>query len=217
MNKKEHDGSELHRLTPMKEGFDEKLFNKLYKITRPVIRNLVRGIDHKRFNLPPDIITSYFNDKLLFVFNKYYGTCSEEHLQANILKALTIYKNKLLREAYGERAEANQNTSSLEDLFDNSKELEDDSEEVQAKEEHLKRIEDYMREHLTHDAFDIFQLMFNPPDILVPLEDRGKRISNMQFLAFFELPRTKASLKYIAELRQDIDYWINRAREELVY
>lgn len=217
MNKKEHDGSELHRLTPMKEGYDEALFNKLYKLTRPVIRNLVRGIDHKRFNLPPDIITSYFNDKFLFVFNKYYGTCSEEHLQANILKALTIYKNKLLREAYGERAEANQNTQSLEDLYDNNKELEDDSEEVQAKEEHMKMIEDYMRKNLTHDAFDIFQLIMNPPDILIDPADKGKRISNMQLLTFFELPRTKASLKYISELRQDIDYWINRARDELVY
>lgn len=214
---KPKDGSELHRLTEMVEGYDQKLFNRLYKIVKPVIRNQVRGIDHKRFNVSPDILQSYFMDKFLFVFNKYYGTCSEEHLQANILRALTTYKNKLLRNAYGERAEYNQNLTSMEDLFDNSKELEDDSEETKAKEEQMQMIENYMQTKLSPDAFLIFQLISNPPEILVPTEDRGKRISNITFVDFFEMPRTKSSVKYIAELRQDIDYWINQARIDLVW
>lgn len=214
--KEERNGSELHRLTEMVD-YDPVIFNKLYRVVRPVIRNLVRKVDHRRFNVTPDIIYSYFMDKFLFVFNKYYGTCSEEHLQANILRALSTFKNKLLRSAYGEKAEYNQGLTSMEELFDNNKELEDDSEEVQAKEEHMKMIEDYMREKLSPDAFLIFQLTMDPPEVLIPVEDRGKRISNITFVDFFEMPRTKSSVKYIAELRQDIDYYINKAKEDLKY
>lgn len=214
--KEERNGSELHRLTEMVD-YDPVIFNKLYRVVKPVIRNLVRQVDHRRFNVTPDIISSYFMDKFLFVFNKYYGTCSEEHLQANILRALSTYKNKLLRSAYGEKAEYNQGLTSMEELFDNNKELEDDSEEVQAKEEHMKMIEDYMREKLSPDAFLIFQLTMDPPEVLMPVEDRGKRISNITFVDFFEMPRTKSSVKYIAELRQDIDYYINQAKIDLKY
>ena len=126
-----NNGSELHRLKPMQD-YDEAMFNRLYKVCKPVIRNLTKQIDYKRFNLTPDIISSYFWDKMLFVFNKYYGTCSEEHLKARILSSLATFKNKLLRFAYGEIAEYNQNLFKLEDLFDNDKELEDDDEEVKA-------------------------------------------------------------------------------------
>lgn len=215
--KEERNGSEIHRLTGMPEDYNRELFAKLYRVTRKPIKNLVRGIDARRFNVTPDILASYFDDKFLFVFNKYYGTCSPEHLQARILTALSTYKNKLLRAAYGDKAEYNQGLTSLEDLFDNSKELEDDSEEVREKEEHMRMIEEYMRENLSPDAFLIFQLTMDPPEILVPTEDRGKRISNITFVDFFELPRTKSSVKFIADLRKDIEYCIHKAQEELKY
>lgn len=88
---KGNNGSELHRLKPMQE-YDEATFNRLYKVCKPVIRNLTRQIDYKRFNLTPDIIQSYFWDKMLFVFNKYYGECTEEHLKARILASLSTFK-----------------------------------------------------------------------------------------------------------------------------
>ena len=215
--KEERNGSEIHRLTGMPEDYDRDMFARLYRVTRKPIRNLVRGIDARRFNVTPDILASYFDDKFLFVFNKYYGTCSEEHLQARILTALSTYKNKLLRAAYGEKAEYNQGLTSMEELFDNNKELEDDSDEVREKEEHMRMIEEYMRENLSPDAFLIFQLTMDPPEILVPTEDRGKRIPNITFVDFFELPRTKSSVKFIADLRKDIEYCIHKAQEELKY
>ena len=36
---KGNNGSELHRLKPMQE-YDEATFNRLYKVCKPVIRNL---------------------------------------------------------------------------------------------------------------------------------------------------------------------------------
>ena len=217
-------GSELHRLKPMQEGYDQKLFNKLYRVTRPVIRNLVKQIDHKRYNLTPDILASFFTDKFLFVFNKYYGTCSEDHLQARILTALSTYKNKLLRSAYGNKAEYNQSLTSMEELydsnfFDGDTDIKDDHEEFLEKEEHLREIYDYMNQHLSPDASLLFSVLMDPPEFLQDWKDRnrGMRISNVALVDFFELKRTKSSVKYIARLREDIEYYIEKAKEDLGY
>lgn len=211
-----NNGSELHRLKPMRD-YDESMFNRLYKVCKPVIRNLTKQIDYKRFNLTPDIISSYFWDKMLFVFNKYYGTCSEEHLKARILSSLATFKNKLLRFAYGEIAEYNQNLFKLEDLFDNDKELEDDDEEVKAKEEMLELLYKYMKEKLSPDAYMVFEVLLTPPPYIKERIKDGERITNIMLVEFFDMPRTKKSVKYIGELKQDILYWEEKAKEELHY
>lgn len=213
---KGNNGSELHRLKPMKE-YDENVFNRMYKICKPVIRNLSRQIDYKRFNLTSDIINSYFWDKMLFVFNKYYGTCSEEHLKARILASLSTFKNKLLRSAYGEQAEYNQSLFKLEDLFDNDKEIEDDTEEEKAKSEMLKLMYDYMKKNLSSDAYLVFEVLITPPPFIVEKLGTSSRITNIMLIEFFDMPRTKDSMRYISELRQDIQYWEDRAKEELRY
>lgn len=214
--KENHRGSEIHRLKEMPDNYNVQLFNHLYRICRPVIRNLVRQIDCRRFNLTPDIIHSYFVDKMLYVFSKYYGTCSEEHLQAKILLSLSTYKNKLLRAAYGEEAEANLETQSLEDLFDNSKELLDDSEETLYKEECLQQIEEYMKQHLNDDAFMVFRVLMDPPEFIKEYPGNGQgNITAVSLVKFFELPSNRSSIRYITELRRDIDYWIEKAKEDL--
>lgn len=217
MRSRGDNGSELHRLKTMQENYDQQMFLRLYKVCKPVIRNLTKQIDYKRYNLTPDIISSYFWDKMLYVFNKYYGTCSEEHLKARILASLSTFKNKLLRSAYGEQAEYNQSLFKLDDLFDNDKELEDDSEEEKAKSEMLDMMYDYMREHLSMDAYMIFEVLLTPPPYIKErIKDSG-RITNLLLVEFFDMPKTNSSVKYISELRSDIQYWEDRAKEELKY
>lgn len=217
MRSKGNNGSELHRLKTMQENYDQQMFLRLYKVCKPVIRNLTKQIDYKRYNLTPDIISSYFWDKMLYVFNKYYGTCSEEHLKARILASLSTFKNKLLRSAYGEQAEYNQSLFKLDDLFDNDKELEDDSEEEKAKSEMLEMMYDYMKEHLSIDAYMIFEVLLTPPPYIKErIKDSG-RITNLLLVEFFDMPKTNSSVKYISELRSDIQYWEDRAKEELKY
>lgn len=213
---KGNNGSELHRLKPMQE-YDEATFNRLYKICKPVIRNLSRQIDYKRFNLTPDIINSYFWDKMLFVFNKYYGTCSEEHLKARILASLSTFKNKLLRSAYGEQAEYNQSLFKLDDLFEGDKELEDDEEEEKAKSEMIEMMYSYMKEHLSVDAYIVFEVLITPPPYIKERINENGRITNLLLVEFFNMPKTNSSVKYISELRSDIKYWEDRAKEELRY
>ena len=213
---KGNNGSELHRLKPMQE-YDEATFNRLYKVCKPVIRNLTRQMDYKRFNLTPDIIQSYFWDKMLFVFNKYYGTCEEEHLKARILASLSTFKNHLLRTAYGEGAEYHQNLYQLEDLFDNDKELEDDTEEEKAKGEMLDMLYKYMKKNLSPDAYLIFEILLSPPPYIKERIKDGSRITNILLVEFFDMPRTKSSVRYISELKEDIRYWEEKAKEDLHY
>lgn len=40
---------ENHRLKPMKENYNESLFNKIYKETTSLRKSLVYSIDHRRF------------------------------------------------------------------------------------------------------------------------------------------------------------------------
>lgn len=217
MRSRGNNGSELHRLKTMQENYDQQMFLRLYKVCKPVIRNLTKQIDYKRYNLTPDIISSYFWDKMLYVFNKYYGTCSEEHLKARILASLSTFKNKLLRSAYGEQAEYNQSLFKLDDLFDNDKELEDDSEEEKAKSEMLEMMYDYMKEHLSMDAYMIFEVLLTPPPYIKERIKENGRITNGLLVEFFDMPKTNSSVKYISELRSDIQYWEDRAKEELKY
>ena len=210
-------GSELHRLKPMQEGYNQELFNRLYRICKPVIRRLSKQIDCKRFNLTEDIINSFFWDKMLFVFNKYYGTCSEEHLKARLLSSLALFKNKLLRSAYDGQAEYNQTLSRLEDLFDDSKEFEDDTESENSKSEMLKMVYDYMRDHLSEDAYLVFEVLMTPPPYIKERIKEGSSITNLLLVEFFELPKTRGSIKFMSEIKEDIRYWENKAQEELDY
>jgi hypothetical protein len=207
----------------MQEGYDPEIFNRLYKVCKPVIRNLTKQIDCKRFNLTPDIINSYFWDKMIFVFNKYYGTCSENHLQARILSALHTFKNKLLRSAYGEMAEYNQNLAKLEDLFDNSKEDTSDydlgleEENNKAKQGMLEAIIEYMKKNMTFDSFRVFEVTYkHPPYIQERINsERSGRLTNMILLDFFDLPHTTEANRYISACRKDVEYWMGRAKKDL--
>ena len=208
-------GSELHRLRPMQKGYDQKLFNRLYKTCKPIIRNLVKQIDYKRFNVTQDIIESYFWDKMIYVFNRYYGEVDNEHLKADIIRSLTTFKNKLLRSAYGEQAEINKGMSSFEELFDDSKELEDDTDAQKAKSEMLQMVYDYMNKHLSPDALLVFEVLMTPPPYIRERIRDGQRITNLLLVDFFDLPKNRNSVRFFTELREDIQYWEERAKKEL--
>ena len=115
---------ELHRLGELPSNFDSKLFNKLYKETQGLRINLANRIDHRRYGVSNDIILSWFDDKFIFVFNKYMGKRDEKHLKHSIINALSLFKCRILRKAYSGESEIYSNTISListeeeKDIFD---------------------------------------------------------------------------------------------------
>lgn len=209
------DGSEIHRLKEM-DSYDEVLFNKLFKNMKPLVKKLARGIDARRFNVTTDIIQSYFYDKFIYVFNKYQSEYSEERLKATLLSSLCTFKNRLLKNAYGELAEYNQSLSKLEDLYDDSKEWVDDSEDDLIREEQFQILYNYMRKNLSLDAYLLFQIQMDPPPFIrARLKTDNSRIPIILLLDFFDLPRTKTNYDNISEYRHDIDYWLEKAKEDL--
>lgn len=209
-------GSEIHRLKPMQKDYDKKVFDRMYNICKPVIRKLTSQIDAKRFDVSPDVISSYFWDKMLFVFNKYYGTCSEEHLKANILKAMSTYKLHLIKLAYSKQAECNLNLARVEDLREKGfQEVDIVDDDFNYKNKLLDMTYNYMRDHLSPDAWLVFETLTTPPPYIRERVKDNHRITNLILLDFFDLPKTNESAKYISYLRKSIEYWKTKASEEL--
>ena len=212
---KGNNGSELHRLTELKP-YDQDLFNRMYKTCKPLIRRLTKGVDSRRFNVSQDIIQSYFWDKFLYVFNKYQDKYDEERLKATILSSLQTFKSKLLRNAYTKQAEFNQELTSLENLFDNNKELLDDTDESRIKEEQSIEFHKYMKEHLTPDEYLVMKIQLDPPKWF---EDKIKeshgKLSILHLIDFFDLPRDKTSITLFSKIRKNIQKTLEQASIDL--
>lgn len=197
-------GSEIHRLKEF-QHVDNDLFNKMYKICKPLINKLARSIDSRRYNVSPDIIRDYFWDKFMYVYNKYQDEYEEERLKATLISSIRTFKNKLLRNAYTQQAEFNQELTSFEQVFEAGREWEDDTEETEYKEDLSIRFNEYLQSKLTEDEYLLFRTELEPPQYLIDKknESHGK-ISVLHLIDFFELPRNKRSASYISEMRKHI-------------
>lgn len=215
MTKEGTNGSELHRLKKF-DHYDEEQFNRLYKICLPIIRKLSYNIDTRKYGVSRDILQSYFMDKFMFVYNKYQDVYEEEQLKYTLIKSLTQFRNKLLRSAYTQIGEFQSDISSFEDLYEAGKEWEDDSDETEYKEELSNKFHEFMKEHLSPDEYLLFITQLNPPPFL---EERMKsshgRISILALVEFFDLPKTIKSQDIISDMRNNIQYALSLAAEQL--
>lgn len=207
-------GSEIHRLKEF-QHVDNDLFNKMYKICKPLINKLARSIDSRRYNVSPDIIRDYFWDKFMYVYNKYQDEYEEERLKATLISSIRTFKNKLLRNAYTQQAEFNQELTSFEQVFEAGREWEDDTEETEYKEDLSIRFNEYLQQKLTEDEYLLFRTELEPPQYLIDKknESHGK-ISVLHLIDFFELPRNKRSASRISEMRKHIKEVLENAATE---
>jgi len=209
------DGSELHRLKVM-EDYDEVLFNRLYRNMKPLVKRLAKNVDARRFNVPNDVIQSYFWDKFLYVFNKYQSEYEEERLRATLISSLMTFKNRLLRKAYTGQSEYYQALTSFEDLFDDSKEIIDDNTEKEGLLDRTNQLYAYMKMKLSPDAYLLFEVQNDTPGFIKSLlKTDNSKISTMMLLDYFDLPRTKSYANFISRLRKEIEINIEKAKAEL--
>lgn len=214
MPTKNTNGSEIHRIKEFTD-YNRDQFEKLYKLCRPLVRNLSRSIDSRRFNVSQDIIQSYFWDKFLYVYNKYQHKYDEERLKATLLTSLQVFKNKLLRNAYTKQAEFNQELTSLDILFDNNKEYLDDTEDTEYKQELSDRFNQFMMDNLTPDEYLVFRIELDPPPFFTEriIQSHGK-LSILHLVDFFELPRNGKSQTILTNMRKHIKETLEKARKE---
>ena len=214
MPTKNTNGSEIHRIKEFTD-YNRDQFEKLYKLCRPLVRNLSRSIDSRRFNVSQDIIQSYFWDKFLYVYNKYQHKYDEERLKATLLTSLQVFKNKLLRNAYTKQAEFNQELTSLDILFDNNKEYPDDTEDTEYKQELSDRFNQFMMDNLTPDEYLVFRIELDPPPFFTEriIQSHGK-LSILHLVDFFELPRNGKSQTILTNMRKHIKETLEKAKKE---
>jgi len=203
---------EIHRLLPMKEGYDQQLFNKLYKETESLRNLLTYQIDHRRYGVTSDIIKSWFDDKLIFVFNKYYGEIEEGQLKGRIINALKTFKFRMLRKAYSKYNIYN-NEIRLEGRIKLINIIPIDN-EISDHSLFLEMALKYLKKNLCDDAFLILELDLNPPPyILQKLKSCTTKIPAKLIAEYLDLEPTRDSSLYVNDLRSEINYWVEEAKD----
>jgi hypothetical protein len=201
---------EEHRLKPMKEGYDEKFFNELYQSTGLLRKKLAYEIDPRRYGVETKDIISWFDVKFIFAFNKYFGEMPNNQVKARVLSALQTYKFKLLRYSYNKKTQIH-NSIDLENVYNLSNILIDYEDNEQ--ETLIKLASAFMKEHLSQEAYLVFQTELNPPpfivDQMVRLGRKNMKIIPTEVIAsFFEI-----SIQKDRELRREIENTVEEARE----
>ncbi len=202
---------EIHRLKPMKGGYDQKLFNQLYKDTEALRNLLTYQIDARRYGVTPDIIKSWFDDKFIFVFNKYYGDITNDQLKGRIINSLKTFKFRMLRSAY-----AKYNINNHQVQLEGEKELiniiplED---EVSNHELFLEMALKYLKKNLCDDAFLVLELDLNPPPFIMNRVSVNTKIPAKLIAEYLDLEPNRDSISYIRDLRSEVDYWTSEAKD----
>lgn len=203
---------EEHRLTPMKKGYDQKLFEELYLNTKALRKKLVSEIDHKRFGVEPKDIESWFSVKFIHAFNRYFGEKEPNLLKAHIIKSLQFFKNRILRSAYSQKNQVNNNCVDIQELYDLKEPIIEY--EYNEREFFLNLALEFMKNTLSENAYKVLQVELNPPlyilDRLKEKESTTKIPSNLiaDYLGF------KEGKSLVNRCRKEIEGAILLAKEE---
>jgi len=200
---------ELHRLSTMKPH-DPKLFNELYKKTERLRKSLVYQIDASRFGVTQDEVLSWFDDKFLFVFNKYVDKKNPDILLGFLINSLKVFKLKILRRSYQDNNSVNLNSISIEDLavFNITDQTEENNKELL-----LNVVMEFMQNNLSEGAYELLQLQLNPPlYITSKLSKPNIKIPPKLILEFTGLEVTFENMDVINSLRREIHQAVETAR-----
>lgn len=203
---------EINRLKTMKPH-DSKVFNELYNKTRGLTKSLAMQIDARRFGVDRTIIESWFDDKFIFVFNKYYGEVSNEMLLGYIINSLKTFKYRVMRKAYTEECLF---LSSTVDMGEDNELINiiPDESEMDTRDTVLELIYSFMKKNLSDDAYLVFELQTSPPPYIInKLARRSGDIPLKYIIDFLDLEEDSLTYNYLKQLKEEIAININKARE----
>lgn len=170
---------ESHRLKPMVEGYDPKLFNEFYEKTAGLRKSLVYGIDPNRFGVDSEEIHSWFTVKFIYIFNKYYNE-KPKLLLGYIINGLKMYKRRLILEAYAEKNKVFA-TNTIEDYSNHLDEdggalhvgesaygVDNPDEDAHEYKNHLLiSALRFLKEEISDDAMFLLEIQLNPPPYIL--------------------------------------------------
>lgn len=201
---------EVHRLKPMPKGYDQQLFNQLYKETEPLRKSLAHRIDHRRFGLTYEDVLSFFDDKFIFCFSKHHDE-DPKKLKAFLINSLQNFKNRILRSIYTKKY--SQNIISLDAMVV-------DQEIVEEEDNHqyyYEKLMSFMKDHLSDNALLILEIQLNPPPYIlsrinVDKDKNLQKIPDELLLEYLDLGDSDNAYKYIKRLKKEIRNSINYAK-----
>lgn len=209
---------EEHRLKPMVEGYDPKVFERIYLNTENFRKKLAKQIDARRFGVDYSEILSWFDVKFIFAFNKYYPKFSEEILKGHIISALTMFKYRIMRSAYTNKFSQNiihvEDTNTLSDLVPDYEIIDEPHYSVNTRDEVLN----FMQKNLSSNAYELLTLqLYPPPYILRELQELGftntNKIPNSIISDYLELGNSLEAEEYIKALKKEIKTITSLAKE----
>lgn len=203
---------ELHRIKQIGD-YDPNLFNELYAKTRQLTKKLVHSIDCRRFNVTPDIVESWFDDKFMWVYFKYHKQMDGDLLLGHIINSLKMFKSRVLRKAYSPQSEFNQ---CLTDYGEDNSWLENipDYSDTEFREELYAKMVSFMKKELPDDGLIVFELDSCPPEFITSkLSNPNSKAPAKLLCNFLDIAATKHNISYINALRSEIKETTKKARE----
>lgn len=212
---------ENHRLKPMPQNYDVKVFNEIYQQTQNLRIKLSREIDHRRFGLTQDEIVSWFDDKFIFAFTKYYNTHNTEVLKGHIIRALQFFKCRVLRAAYTEKYKNKLINIDDVTVFANSM-IELPSEVTES---YSQKLFEYLSTIISDNAVMVLKIKLNPPPYILSRSLDGNsnnckvskiKVTDSQILEYFGIPENKKSLRWLLNLNNEIQQGIEKAKKHFI-
>lgn len=205
---------EEHRLREMPKDYSVNDFNRLYEETKGLRINLARSIDPKVLGFGSyKEIESELDVKLIFAFSKYQGQYNYEVMKGHVIRALQLYKNRLLKVAATQKFQTIRNT----DPLDNHLYLYD-TQESREREDKIDRVMGYMKRHLSKDAFLVFCADMDAPIYIKNrLEELGKKVDSKipagLIAEYFGWGDDNNALQKVSKLRSEVKREITLAIE----
>lgn len=206
---------EESRLKPMAKGYDRELFNTLFKKTEALRKKLASEISYQRFGVDYQEVLAWFSVKFIHVFNKYQGTKSPDLLLGDIINSLKNFKCRVLRKAY--TVKYSQHIISISDphMIEGQAFYEPTQEDYQ--QDRLITIKNFFKQHLSDNAYLIFEMQTNPPYYIIH-KVRQQEIPSLHKIPdgiicdYLGLEVTDKTLRYISNLKKEIRYTLSYAK-----
>lgn len=209
---------EEHRLKDLPEDYNPQLFNQLYKELIPLKRKLASNFDYSRFKgATYQDLLSFFDIKFIHTYNKYYCVkgLPPNLVRAHLIRALSNYRNRLLKVSYHEENLIKPISSDDVENFDN---LFEDKNLKDNRNIYLGLLYSFMQQRLNNPiAYDLFHIELYTPQALLPfviMVGRNKIIPTWVLCEYLDIPEDQVGIIDMNEYFTKCRIKIKRVLEE---